>query len=82
MISTLLGGRVSLYVPTCAVHELMQMCKEAPELRPAVALARTFKQHKDDSSASEPSSECLLRQIGMAFAASVAGFLLFRLRAK
>jgi hypothetical protein len=41
------------------------MCQDDVELRPAAALARRIKQHKDDCSASEPSSECLLRQVGM-----------------
>ena len=64
IIGTLLGGRVTLFVPSCAMRELRQLAKDDPELRDAANLARNFMRHKDNCPPSESSAECLLKQVG------------------
>lgn len=64
IISTLLGGRVTLFVPSCAMRELRQLAKDDPELRAAATLARSFMRHKDNCPPSESSTDCLLKQVG------------------
>ena len=64
IISTLLGGKVKLFVPSCAVRELRELAKEDADFRKAASLARAFVRHKDNCPPSQPNSECILKQVG------------------
>jgi rRNA-processing protein FCF1 len=62
--SHLLGGKVRLFVPSCALRELQQLAKDDKLYKAAAALARKFVRHKDACPPEMPNSECLLKQLG------------------
>lgn len=64
MIGTLLGGKVRLFVPSCAMRELRDMAKQDKAYSAAVALARKFLRHKDACAPTESTHEILLKQVG------------------
>lgn len=72
MVSTLLGGKVKLFVPSCAMRELRDLAKQDKAYSAAVALARKFLRHKDACAPTESTQEILLKQVGMAQAAALA----------
>lgn len=63
-ISTLLGTKVRLFVPSCVMRELRDMAKTDKAYQAAVALARKFVRHKDACPPTETTSDILLQQIG------------------
>eukprot|EP00892_Ulva_mutabilis_P012720 jgi/Ulvmu1/9820/UM056_0061.1 len=64
MISTLLGGKVRLFVPSCAMRELRDLAKQDKAYSAAVALARKFLRHKDACAPTESTHGILLKQVG------------------
>jgi hypothetical protein len=72
IISALLGGKVRLFVPSCAVRELRELVKDDKEFKAAAALARSFVRHKDKCPPSQANSECLLKQVSAPFCAPSA----------
>lgn len=64
IMGTLLGGKVKLFVPSCAVRELREMAKDDRTFQAAASLARSFMRHKDNCPPELPHSECLLKQLG------------------
>ena len=63
-ISTLLGTKVRLFVPSCVMRELRDMAKTDKAYQAVVALARKFACHKDACPPTETTSDILLQQIG------------------
>lgn len=66
MVSTLLGGKVRLFVPSCAMRELRDLAKQDKTYSAAVSLARKFLRHKDACAPTESTHEILLKQVGSA----------------
>jgi rRNA-processing protein FCF1 len=64
LIGSLLGSKVRLFVPSCAMRELRDLAKNDKAYQAAVALARKFVRHKDGCPPTDTASDIILKQVG------------------